>query len=412
MLFIRIVNYIRGYLNIKVSGGFTERFINICSHRGLQLWDICAEDGAFTAAMRVKDFFRVREIASVTRTKVRIIRRCGLYFTLKRYRHRWPAAAGVLLAVLIVYYTSSHIMGIDITGNSRIPTGQLLSELREVGVYVGGSISGLSADRIRNEMIINNDDIAWLGVNIRGSRVYIEITERIDIDSLPRLSDEPCNLVASKDGVIARLEIKQGQTMVKKGDAVREGDVLASGIMDSVYGGFRTVHAYGDVIAQTEYVKTREYPLKYTEKEYSGEPKVRYGLNIMGKRLDIIPRTSDESSDEQCEDYTLKFSIFGHDIEVGAVKKTIREYTEVEKQSTVSETVKRGVSELTEEVEKEIPEGAEIVGKSSDHNILSGETVSVTVRYECHENIAKESIIDKSLIDKNQVLDYDIESGE
>ncbi len=32
--------------------------------------------------------------------------------------------------------------------------------------------------------------------------------------------------------------------MVKKGDGVREGDVLVSGIMDSAYGGFRLVHSF------------------------------------------------------------------------------------------------------------------------------------------------------------------------
>ena len=65
-------------------------------------------------------------------------------------------------------------------------------------------------------MIINNDEIAWLGVNVRGSRVYVEITERIDTESVPHLTEEKCNLVASKDGVIEKLEVGQGQTMVKR----------------------------------------------------------------------------------------------------------------------------------------------------------------------------------------------------
>ena len=62
-------------------------------------------------------------------------------------------------------------------GNQRIPTEQVLSELRDVGVSFGKRVSGLNADTIRNQMIINNDEIAWLGVNVRGSRVYVEITE-------------------------------------------------------------------------------------------------------------------------------------------------------------------------------------------------------------------------------------------
>lgn len=180
-------------------------------------------------------------------------------------------------------------MSVDVEGNQRIPTEQVLSELRDVGVSFGKRVSGLNADTIRNQMIINNDEIAWLGVNVRGSRVYVEITERIDTESVPHLTEEKCNLVASKDGVIEKLEVGQGQTMVKKGDGVREGDVLVSGIMDSAYGGFRLVHSYGEVYARTEYTATKEYQLNYIEKEYSGEEKVRFGLNLFGNKIELYP---------------------------------------------------------------------------------------------------------------------------
>ena len=37
MLFIRILNYIKGYLIISIKGVFAERFINICVHRDILL---------------------------------------------------------------------------------------------------------------------------------------------------------------------------------------------------------------------------------------------------------------------------------------------------------------------------------------------------------------------------------------
>ena len=39
MLFIRILNYIKGYLIITINGVFAERFINICVHRNILIWD-------------------------------------------------------------------------------------------------------------------------------------------------------------------------------------------------------------------------------------------------------------------------------------------------------------------------------------------------------------------------------------
>lgn len=414
MLFIRILNYIRGYLIINIDGVFAERFINICVHRGILIWDVRAKNGAYTAKMQTKSFFKIRSIAYVTRSRVRIVKRCGLPFTLLRYRSRWPLIFGVLLFIAIINFTTTHIMSVDITGNDRIPTEQLRQELSEVGVALGKRIKYLEADKIRNEMIVMDDDIAWLGVNIRGSRVYIEITERIDTESIPHITDEACNLVASKDGVISRLEVKQGQTMVKKGDGVREGDVLVSGIMDSVYGGFRTVHAYGEVYAATEYTAEREYPLNYEEREYSGNEQVRYGIDLFGHSFNLYPPSMapGDGYEEQQEEYIYKNNILGTDIEIGGVRKRYLEYTIVEKQRTVEEAVEAGIKELTEEVEQMVPEDAEIISKKNDHNIVSGDTVVVTVTYECSENIAKMSIIDESLIDKSENLDYDIESGD
>ena len=342
MLFIRILNYIKGYLIITINGVFAERFINICVHRNILIWDVSRKNGGFMAKMATKDFYKIRDIARITNSKVRIKRRQGLPF------------------------------------------------------------------------LINNDEIAWLGVNVRGSRVYVEITERIDTESVPHLTEEKCNLVASKDGVIEKLEVGQGQTMVKKGDGVREGDVLVSGIMDSAYGGFRLVHSYGEVYARTEYTATKEYQLNYIEKEYSGEEKVRFGLNLFGNKIELYPPSMrpDDNYDEQAEEYVYRGSWLGNNVEFGGVVEKFLEYKEVEKQRTIQEAVETGRKEMTEEVENSVPKDAEIIARKTDHNIISGDAVSVTVTYECRENIAKESEIDKSLIDKNDNLDYDIKAEE
>lgn len=406
MLFIRILNYIKGYLIISIKGVFAERFINICVHRGILLWDVSFKNGAFVGKIGTKDFFKIRNIAFVTRSRIRIVRRRGLPFLLKQYQSRWPVIFGILLFAAIVNFTSTHIMSVDITGNERIPTELLRQQLDQVGVGFGKSVSGLTPDQIRNQMIVANNDIAWLGVNIRGSRVYIEITERLDTESVPHVTEEKCNVVAAKDGVIRRLEVKQGQTVVKKGDAVREGDLLVSGIMDSVYGGFRTVHAYGDIYAETEYAATREYPLKYTEREYTGRETARYSLRLMGREINLYPNSMSpgEGYEERREEHIYQNGNF----DGGFIKKTFAEYTETERQRTVSEAVEQGARELNEEVKALIPDSAEILENKIEHNILSGDLVSVTVTYICNENIAKESIIDESLIDKSEILDYDI----
>ena len=118
----------------------------------------------------------------------------------------------------------------------------------------------------------------------------------------------------------------------------------------------------------------------------------------------------DDNYDEQAEEYVYRGSWLGNNVEFGGVVEKFLEYKEVEKQRTIQEAVETGRKEMTKEVENSVPKDAEIIARKTDHNIISGDAVSVTVTYECRENIAKESEIDKSLIDKNDNLDYDIKS--
>ncbi len=411
MLFIRILNYLRGYLLLDISGRFPERFINICVRRGIRVWDVRSQGGVFRCKMAAPDFKNVRGIARVTGARPKITERRGLVFTLRHYRRRWPALIGIMVFLIIIYITATRVMSVDITGNSRVSEGEVRRLLSESGVRIGAAAKDIEPDRVRNEMILKNDALAWVGVNVRGSRVFIEIVERLDSESVPHVTDEECNLVASKDGVISRVEVRQGQTMVRRGDGVRAGDMLVSGVVDSVYGGFRLVHAFGEVYAETEYSETKEYSLVYTEREYTGEEKNLYGLELFGREFNLYPKSAAPGADFEEERSEASVTVPFVNAPFGGVLKKYRKFEEVEKRRTVREAVDTGIAELTPIVEQSVPEGAEITNRTNEHNILSGDRVEVTVTFECLENIAEEREIDKSLIDKTENLDYDIESN-
>ncbi len=116
--------------------------------------------------------------------------------------------------------------------------------------------------------------------------------------------------------------------MVKKGDGVREGDVLVSGIMDSAYGGFQVgLHSYGEVYARTEYTATKEYQLNYIEKGIQRRgKKVRFGLNLFfGNKIELYPPSMrpDDNYDEQAEEYVYRGSWLGNNVEFGGVVEKI-----------------------------------------------------------------------------------------
>ena len=49
MLILRLFRYLLGYVRFAAWGGFPERFINLCEHNRILLWDVRSRDGVITA---------------------------------------------------------------------------------------------------------------------------------------------------------------------------------------------------------------------------------------------------------------------------------------------------------------------------------------------------------------------------
>lgn len=404
MAVLDIAGKIKGYVVVCAEGYFTERFLNVCMRRGIFLWNVRrAGDTRIFACMGIQDFKNIRPIAAKTRTKVKIVKRCGMPFFVHRYRHRKTAVIGIALFFAVLWYFSGHVIGIDITGNERISTEAVINELKGFGVYHGANINKLDNKLIQNQMMTKMEDIAWIGVNIKGSRVYIEIKERLDTH-INLEKDIPCNIVAAKDGIVRTLEVKAGQSMIKSGQMVEKGDLLVSGAVDSNREGVRYIHSFGEIYADTIYKREEEYPLEYTKKIYTGAEKKRYSVKILGKEIKLVfnqdvPFEFYDSSTEDKE-YRLPIDFIPA---LYLITDKYSEYIPEKCSRTEGETVEIAKKELCERLNTEIPSEAEIKKINVAHTITDKNTVLVTVEYECREDIAVQTPIDKI-----ENIDYDI----
>ena len=302
---------------------------------------------------------------------------------------------GVALFFILLWYMTSHIMGIDVTGNQRITTDEILNQLKGCGIYYGAAVDKIDSKQIKNRMMTKFDDIAWIGINIKGSRAYIEVKERLDTE-IRVDADVPCDIVAAKDGIIRLLEVKEGQTLVKTNQFVEQGDLLVSGVVDSNKTGMRYVHSFGEINAETIYKKTKEYPFEYIEKIYTGKEKKRYSLSIMNKKLKLFLKDTQpfENSDKTGEktEYKTPFSFIPS---LFVECESFVEYTPEKRTRSLEEVLALGEAELGAELDQEISTDAKITDKKTTYTENGKKGVFVTVEYLCLEDIARQRIIDK-----------------
>jgi len=79
-LLTSLIRYLKGYLRIRVAGYSPERFLNACSHRGIYIWNLTADQGAYDMYITIKGFHKLKPIIKKTGTKVIITERFGLPF--------------------------------------------------------------------------------------------------------------------------------------------------------------------------------------------------------------------------------------------------------------------------------------------------------------------------------------------
>lgn len=198
-MFIKIfLNYIIGYLQIEVEGYFVERFINICLTKKILLWDIKRSKATLiNACIGIKNFRKVRNIAKDTKCRVKIKAKKGIPFIFYKYKKRKIFFAILFLITIAIVSLSNFVWNIEIIGNNKISKEELMESLKSEGLQIGSKKNNINTKQIISNMRLNRDDLAWIGIEVKGTNAIIKVVEA---DKKPEIIDENqyCNIVATK----------------------------------------------------------------------------------------------------------------------------------------------------------------------------------------------------------------------
>ena len=384
-----ILNYFTGYVKIKVEGLFLERFINICVSKKILLMDIKREKSTIMYAnVGIADYKKLKQVARKTKSKIKIQRKKGLPFTIKKYRKRkiFGILFVVILALLIV--SSNYIWNIEISGNVKITNQEILQSLEGSGLKVGLSKNDIDINAVISKIRLDREDIPWIGITVKGTNAIVKIKEAA---KAPEVIDENkfCNIVANKTGMITKINVQNGTANVKVGDIVEEGDILVNGYLEGKYTGTRYVHGAATVEAKIWYTKKEKAMLKQQIPVQTGNEEKKYSIKFKKNQINLFKTLSKfEKYDTINENKKIiLFSNFYLPIEV--VKITNKEYVLQDVTYTNEEQTQILTEKLKKELLEEIGEQKNIVNVNVN-TYSQDEAVEVEVTYEVLENIGVE----------------------
>lgn len=365
-MFLKILlNYILGYVNIKVEGFFIERFINICISKKILLWNMKREKSTILYAnIGIQDYKKLKNIAKKTKTRISIQSKKGMPFLLHRYRKRKIFVGLLAIIFIALFMMSKFIWNIEVKGNTRISKIEILEELSKNGLKIGTYKGKINANSVINKIRLDREDIAWIGIDIEGTNAIVEIKETSKAPEIIN-ENEYCNIISNKEGMITKINVQNGTAVVKEGDIVKEGDTLVLGYLEGKYTGIRYVHAKADIEAKIWYSKKEKVFLKQQIQVPTGATEEKYTLNINNFKINFYKTLSKFKIYDTIED-EKKLRIFSNlYLPISVKKVTNEEVEENSKEYSIEEAVEKGTEQLEKQIEEEIEEKKSILRKKS-----------------------------------------------
>ena len=400
--------YLNGFIKIRIHGGQTERFLNLCMSRGIILWDLSgASDGSYSCFLSTRHFFLLAPARRKTKVQIHILEKHGLPFFFANSKNKKAFFAGILLCGILLFVLSGRIWNIHIEGNRINTTPEILKFLKKQGISHGIPKKQVNCSSVASQIRERYPETAWVSAKIQGTRLIITVKEGNYQTIRSEGEPVPCSICAEGEGKIVKMITRSGVPLKKIGDTCKKGDILVLGRLElkndaqEVFR-YEYVHADADIYIKRKLPYYAELPMEY-EKEIFFEKEKKGGFIKAGSLYLEWGAKPQKGWKCMTEEHPLRFTEnFELPLSVGSV--TLRQY---KKKSVLrkEDEAKAEAFRILQKYEKKLMEkGVQIFANNVkieiDHkNCISSGTLEII------EKIGKEVPVERMELSKERTTE-------
>lgn len=395
-----IIMRLKTSVKISVVGENIERFLNICSHHDIKLYDIYKDENVYYASIDPACFFSLKTIAKKADVKIKIISKNGIFFRYLQLKKEYFFILFPIICILILWISSHFLWNVQLNGNISITQDMLRDYLHQNGIYYGMPLKKIPINELKSNIRNEYPQVNWVSVYLEGTTLQIAMKENDNKIYTSDNNEIQENIIAPVSGIVDSILTRKGTALVKPGDEVKEGDILILGSIDipSEDGSTQNTvscKADGDISIICNYTINESIPLKYTTKEYTQRKSKRLEIQINNKSY-ILPssKVSYLNYDILSEAKEISiFSIFSLPIRIHS--KTYYEYNNIENKYTSEQSHQILNLKLEKICETFLEKGVQIIEKNvkiKTNSVYSTMSGSLTLKVPCtNENISEDN---------------------
>lgn len=371
-----------------VEGIDTEKYLNFICKNKISIYNVnrISKTKVEFCVYR-KDFKRIKNLYRGNKFEVKIKQKTGIPFLAKRiYKYKTMIVSGIL-SLFLLLITTQFVTDIYIDCPEGIDKKVLQQELQECGLKPGVYKKSIDRKIIRDHIMQEIDEVAYLSVNVKGTNVFVTVTKKDD-EKTQKVNSNYLNIIASKNGIIEKVIARSGDAVVSPGDIVKKGDLLIQGANTS---------SMPEVWATTFYESVQKKPYIQTQNKKTGNSKNVYTITFYDNKYEIMRNI-------KYKDYVVENKI--KEIKLGnytfPIKILVSTFYEVEK-----EQVKIDVDKLKNELKQKalkdlyymMPASAKMIDVNYKHKVDKN-MLEYIVTVQASEDISKVYPLSKQEIGK------------
>lgn len=362
-------------ITIEIQSMIPERFINLLWKNGVKVKNVVKTNvTTFVLDIDLKDYAVMDNIARRTGTKVTIVKRKGISFLILFLKRRFSLVIGIFIFSFIIYFMSTFIWDIDITSTNGVTPYEIRQQLKKYGIKPGINKNTIDVYKLEEKLIKDIDNIMWVKARIEGGKLVVKAEERQSPPTIVK-EDEPCDLVAKKDGEVQRVYTTSGSAIVQNGDIVKKGDILIKGEQGKE-GETYEVHSEGKVFARTFYEEIKTINTYRIKRKRTGKKIERTYINFKGKKLYLKKTINKFEKYDRIENNKLFIT-----------KETLYEVKETKENINLKKAIDEENEKIYKNITKNLDKSVKVVDKITNYS-PEGESCKIRMLIIAEEDIA------------------------
>lgn len=367
------------YYLVRIKGHDIKSFIRNLHKKRINLNELKIYEKEFYAKLNQKDFNKLMEIK--TSYEIEVIKKYGVVHYKEVIKNNIIFLISVFLSIVILFILENMIFEVEIVTNDSKIRKILNEELEKYDIEKYKLVKSYNKiQEIKSKIIENNkDNIEYIEIERIGTKYVIRVEKRI-INNLTK-ENKIRHVVASKNGIIKKIEADKGEILTKVNDYVAKGDILISGEIHKGEDVLDNTSADGKIYAEVWYKVKVTIPIKYYEEKKTGKSENIISINILDYNLNLFEK---EKYKDKKEKEIILFSDFFNLFKISY--KNLEEL-EVNDSINLITSENTAVKYAREKIISQLSDEEYIISQKKLKTTLNDSTIKVEVFFKVYENI-------------------------